>query len=110
MMRDAKAGRPNSPGIPDEDLALLPRHLAEPQAILWDSGEPVLPIEKQALVFVFAPSTKGKGETRLGKFILRVEFDTKALGGGVSNWVRSGGLTAPSHLGAGRYELIRGSL
>lgn len=110
MMRPAKSSRPGSPSLPDEDLAQLPRRLAKPQAILWDSGEPVLPIEQQALVFVFAPSTKVKGETRLGKFVVRVEFDSKGPGGGLFNWVRSGGLVLTRDLRAGRYETIRGDL
>jgi|SaaInlStandDraft_7_1057024.scaffolds.fasta_scaffold210577_1 hypothetical protein len=53
----------------------MPEAISNPKAVLWDKQDP-------ALLYVF----EVPGETRKGKYVVRVEYPTKAkLPGGVGN-------------------------
>ncbi|MEO0034833.1 MAG: hypothetical protein RLZZ501_856 [Pseudomonadota bacterium] len=78
---------------PLSDLMRLPDLLARPERVLWDE-------EKRNLLYVFTPSGP---ESRVGKFVLEVDWSPKKQGPLFTNAVVHNSLVADSDLSAGRY-------
>lgn len=102
ILRDEKAKAHTQDGrrkaISEEELALLPRILATPQAVLWDA-------RKQNLVYVF-PVPDGAG-----KIIVELDYSLRANRQKIiTNNVVSGGVVRVEDLKSGQYELWDGDL
>jgi hypothetical protein len=100
MQRDAKKrrGAALSPGT----VRALPEHLGQPQAVLFDRAA-----KSPALLYVF----KIRGETRLGKFVVKLAEPDKRARHRHHNWVATGGLVDRHAItDANVYELIEGQL
>lgn len=104
LARDAKAevGK-----VVDWDqVRKLPMHLANPKAVLWDKTKP------NTVLFVF----EAPGEERLGKYVVRVNYQTKLKGAekktrAILNSIRTAGLVKHEELiRKAVYELIEGAL
>lgn len=100
MLRDAKAGR--GAALPVREVRRLPEHLANPKAVLWDSGA-----ARPTLIYVF----EAPGEKRLGKFPVRIRDRDPRAGQRRHNWVVSGGLIDRDALANNhRYEILAGGI
>lgn len=97
LLKTVKATR--GAGIPKDLIGRMPGILKNPSAIFWDKQDP-------ALLYVFDIP----GDARKGKFVVRVDYATKAKLPGQSksksitgNFVRTGGVVDPNNLRAKRY-------
>jgi SPP1 gp7 family putative phage head morphogenesis protein len=111
MIRDAKAANKGSEEPSKKDLSIdqikrLPEVLNDPWAVLWDMEDP-------ALLYVFDIPD----EERLGKFVVRVNVQTKVKGAGgkktktIANTVVTGGRVNSSNVqDKKRYKRLKGRL
>jgi hypothetical protein len=109
LLRQSKQDNPKNIAMPRAEVDRLPYHLAYPDAVLWDKeaakkGEP-------ALLYVFTVP----GETKRGKYVVRVDFPTWVKEGGIKmkRWlstVRTGGMVETVDLKVKRYTTIEGAL
>ena len=84
-----------------EDLRELPRHIREPQAVLYD-----MQTKNSGLLYVFDMDSAD----RKGKWVVRVNFVDKKKDD-ISNALRSGGYVKTTDLeNEGMFDRLRGSL
>jgi hypothetical protein len=109
LLRQHKQNNPKNIAVPRSEVERLPEHLAHPDAVLWDEeaakkGEP-------ALLYVFTVP----GETKRGKYVVRVDFPTWAKEGGIKmkrwlNTVRTGGMVPVRNLQGPLLDVLEGAL
>ena len=93
MTRDAKRDRGQA--LDDADLDRIPEILADPRAVLLDTG-----VDDPVLLYVF------DGE-RSGKIVVRVNY---VAAEGQTNAIRTAGYVKATHLREGRYTVIEGEV
>jgi len=105
LLHIVRSGKNPAQKLPEDLVRSIPTIMKNPKAVLWDKKDP-------ALLYVFDVP----GDTRKGKFIVRVDIDPKINRGDKSirqsgNYISSGGKVPIRNLkGTKSYDLIEGSL